>query len=115
MPEIPSDLTDKDFPWSAQELFAGRDVCLRNLEMLPLAARTDRATYEKYHVRSSYSVPMVAGGKVIGVLGLNTVGEEREIPSGVVAGTAFARGNLRQRFGAQGRRGIAPRERAEFP
>ena len=69
---------------------------------------------EKYHVRSSYSVPMVAGGKVIGVLGLNTVGEEREISSGVVAGAAFARGNLRQRFGAQGRRGIAPRERAEF-
>src|SRR5262245_63488570 len=24
VPEIPSDLTDKDFPWSAQELFAGR-------------------------------------------------------------------------------------------
>jgi two-component system, LuxR family, sensor kinase FixL len=79
VPEIPSDLSDRDFPWSAEELFAGRDVCLRSLEMLPLAARTDRATYEKYHVRSSYSVPMVAAGKVIGVLGLNTVGEEREI------------------------------------
>jgi two-component system, LuxR family, sensor kinase FixL len=86
VPEIPSDLTDKDFPWSAQELFAGRDVCLRSLEMLPLAGRTDRATYEKYHVRSSYSVPMVAGGKVIGVLGLNTVGEEREMPRELLQG-----------------------------
>ncbi len=81
VPEIPSGLTDKDFPWSAEELFAGRDVCLRSLEMLPLAARTDRATYEKYHVRSSYSVPMVTGGRVIGVLGLNTVWEEHEMPS----------------------------------
>ncbi|HJU62701.1 MAG TPA: PAS domain S-box protein [Candidatus Binatia bacterium] len=79
VPEIPSDLTDRDFPWSARELFAGRDVCLRSLEMLPLAAGTDRATYEKYHVRSSYSVPMMAGGKVIGVLGISTVFEEREI------------------------------------
>jgi PAS domain S-box-containing protein len=86
VPEIPSDLTDKDFPWSAQELFAGRDVCLRSLEMLPLAARIDRATYEKYHVRSSYSVPMVAGGKVIGVLGLNTVGEEHEVPRELLQG-----------------------------
>jgi two-component system, LuxR family, sensor kinase FixL len=79
VPEIPSNLTDKDFPWVAQELFAGRDVCLRNLEMMPLAARTDRATYEKYHVRSTYNGPMVAGGKVIGVLGLCTVWEEREM------------------------------------
>ncbi|HEY6363374.1 MAG TPA: PAS domain S-box protein [Candidatus Binatia bacterium] len=86
VPEIPSDLSDRDFPWSAEELFAGRDVCLRSLEMLPLAARTDRATYEKYHVRSSYSVPMVAGGKVIGVLGLNTVGEEREISPELLQG-----------------------------
>jgi two-component system sensor kinase FixL len=86
VPEIPSNLTDKDFPWSAQELFAGRDVCLRSLEMLPLAARTDRATYEKYHVRSSYSVPMVTGGRVIGVLGLNTVSEERAIPRELLQG-----------------------------
>jgi PAS domain S-box-containing protein len=54
--------------------------------MLPLAARTDRATYEKYHVRSSYSVPMVTGGRVIGVLGLNTVWEEREISSELLQG-----------------------------
>jgi two-component system sensor kinase FixL len=79
VPEIPSNLTDKNFPWAAQELFAGRDVCLRSLEMLPLAARTDRATYEQYHVRSTYNVPMVASGKVIGVLGLCTVWEEREM------------------------------------
>jgi two-component system, LuxR family, sensor kinase FixL len=86
VPEIPSGLTDRDFPWSAEELFAGRDVCLRSLEMLPLAARTDRATYEKYHVRSSYNVPMVTGGRVIGVLGFNTVWEEREIPSELLQG-----------------------------
>jgi two-component system, LuxR family, sensor kinase FixL len=107
VPEIPSDLTDKDFPWSAQELFAGRDVCLRSLEMLPLAARTDRATYEKYHVRSSYSVPMVAGGKVIGVLGINTVFEEREIAPELLQGqrllgeifaNALARSSAEQSF-----------------
>jgi two-component system sensor kinase FixL len=86
VPEIPSDLTDKDFPWSVQELSAGRDVCLRSLEMLPLAARTDRATYEKYHVRSSFSVPMIAGGKVIGILGLHAVSKPREVPPELLQG-----------------------------
>ncbi len=79
VPEIPSGLTDNDFPWMAQELFAGRDVCLRSMEMMPLAARTDRATYEQYHVQSTYNVPMIAGGKVIGVLGLCTVWQERDM------------------------------------
>lgn len=86
VPEIPSDLTDKDFPWVAQELFTGRDVCLRNMEMLPLAARTDRDTYERYHVRSAHNVPVVAGGKVIGVLGLCTVWEEREMSRELLQG-----------------------------
>ena len=108
MPEIPSDLTDKDFPWSARELFAGRDVCLPTLDGLPPEASTDRSTYEQYHVRSSYSVPLIAGGKPIGVLGLNTVGAGARDFSGVIAGAAFARRNLRQRFGAQECRGIAP-------
>src|SRR6266481_5089428 len=86
VPEIPSDLTDKDFPWSALELSVGRDVCFASLSALPVQAHTDRATYEKYHVRSSYSVPMVAGGKAIGVLGLNTVWEERDISRELLQG-----------------------------
>jgi two-component system, LuxR family, sensor kinase FixL len=79
VPEMSSSLTDKDFPWSARELMAGRAVCLPSLDSLPPEANIDRATYQKYHVRSSYSVPMVAGGKVIGVLSLKTAGEQREI------------------------------------
>jgi PAS domain S-box-containing protein len=86
VPEIPTDLTDEDFPWSAQELLAGRDVCLRSLELLPQAARRDRATYEKYRVRSTYSVPLFAAGNVIGVLGLNTVSEAREVSPELLQG-----------------------------
>ena len=86
IPDIPSNLTDKDFPWSARELFAGRDVCLPTLGGLPPEASTDRSTYEQYHVRSSYSVPLIAGGKPIGVLGLNTVRAERTISPELLRG-----------------------------
>jgi len=79
VPEIPSDLTDQDFPWVAQELLAGHDVSLGTLEQLPPKAHIDRATYEQYHVRSAHNVPMVAGGRVIGVLGLCTVWAERKM------------------------------------
>ena len=37
-------------------------------------------------MRSSYSVPLIAGGKPIGVLGLNTVGEERTISPELLQG-----------------------------
>ena len=35
IPDIPSTLTDKDFPWSARELFAGRDVLSTNSGRAP--------------------------------------------------------------------------------
>ena len=79
VPEIPSDLTDRDFPWMAQELFAGRDVSSRTLDGLPPQAHIDRATYDRYHIRSTHNVPIVAAEKVVGVLGLCTVWEEREM------------------------------------
>jgi PAS domain S-box-containing protein len=86
VPEIPPGLTDEDFPWMAQELLAGRDVGIRDLEMLPLAARTDRVTYEKYHVRSVYNVRMIAGGEVIGVSSLCTAWEKRDMSQELLQG-----------------------------
>ena len=79
VPDIPSDLTERDFPWVAQELFNGRDVSFRTLDGLPSEANTDKNTYERYRIRSTYNVPIVLGGKVIGVLGLCSVWQEREI------------------------------------
>jgi len=79
VPDIPAGLTDRDFPWSAQQLLAGRDVSMRTLDELPAQAQTDRVTYERYHIRSTHNVPVVLGGNVIGVLGLCSVGQEREI------------------------------------
>ena len=70
--KYPSNLTDKDFPWSARELFAGRDVCLPTLGGCRRKPTSIAPRIEQYHVQSSYSVPIVAGGKLIGVLGFNS-------------------------------------------
>jgi PAS domain S-box-containing protein len=79
VPEIPTTLTERDFPWVAQEIFAGHDVSLRSLDGLPPEAHIDRGTYERYHVRSAHNVPILVRGKTVGALGLCTVWEEREM------------------------------------
>jgi formate hydrogenlyase transcriptional activator len=84
VPDILSDFTDRDFPWVAQELLAGRDVSVRRVDDLPAQAGEDRATYERYHVRSTHNVPIVLGGRVIGVLGLCSVWRERRISQDVL-------------------------------
>ena len=84
VPDILSDFTDRDFPWVAQELLAGRDVSVRRVDDLPAQAAEDRATYERYHVRSTHNVPIVLGGRVIGVLGLCSVWRERRISQDVL-------------------------------
>jgi PAS domain S-box-containing protein len=101
VPEIASNLTERDFPWVAQELFAGRDVSVCKLDELPPQAAEDRATYERYHVRSTHNIPIVLGGKVIGVLGLCSVWKERSISKDVlqtqrVLGEIFGNAMARQ-------------------
>jgi PAS domain S-box-containing protein len=100
VPEIASDLNERDFPWMAQQLFAGRDVSVRRLDELPPQAAEDRASYERYRVQSTHNVPIVLGGTVIGVLGLCSVEKERAISKeflqtqrllGEIFGNALAR------------------------
>jgi len=79
VPDIPPDLSELDFPWVAQRLFTGHDVCFRHLDELPSDAKIDRATYERWQIRSAYNVPVSAGGAVLGVLGLCTVWQNREV------------------------------------
>jgi len=102
VPEIPDDLSERDFPWVAQELFSGRDVSVSSLDELPAAAAVDRATYERYGVRSTHNVPITAAGQVIGVLGLCAVFQQRDLLPGMLEsqrllGEVFASALTRQR------------------
>ncbi|HSK31827.1 MAG TPA: PAS domain S-box protein, partial [Candidatus Limnocylindria bacterium] len=71
-PPMPSDLTEKDFPWMARQLFAGRDVSFLDPDELPLEAQVDRATVERIQNRSVHCVPLSAGDTAVGVLNVGT-------------------------------------------
>jgi CheY-like chemotaxis protein len=78
-PGLPANLTDKDFPWSALELLAGRDVHIRALDDFPPEAQTDRATYERYGLKSALDVPMIVSGQPVGVLSMGSFRKELSV------------------------------------
>lgn len=64
---------DGAFPWSYAMLRQGSPVIFDSLEGLPDAATADHDDYEWSGVRSLLSVPLIAGGAVIGVFSVSTV------------------------------------------
>ena len=78
--EVPVNITEEEFPWSAHELKVGHDLYFPSLDALPPEAQTDRVGYGKSGVRSIYHVPLLAMGEVIGSLGLFAVSRERRLP-----------------------------------
>jgi PAS domain S-box-containing protein len=78
-PAMPSNLTEKDFPWMARQLFAGREVSFLDPSELPMEAWVDRATVEKILNRSVHCVPLLAGETPVGVLNVGTFVREQGI------------------------------------
>ena len=101
-PAIPSNLSEKDFPWMTRELFAGRDVSFLNPGDLPREAEMDRAAVERIRNRSVHCVPLVTGETPIGVLNVGTFDREQNIAPGLLQrlrllGEIFANALARKR------------------
>jgi transcriptional regulator with GAF, ATPase, and Fis domain len=80
-------------PWVLETLLAGEVVSFSTLDEIPNP--TDRATYESMGVRSSVTVPLLVGGRLMGAVGFNVLREERSWSPDVlhrlrVFATAFA-------------------------
>lgn len=97
---MPPNLTDQDFPWKARELSAGRDTHIRTLDDFPPEAEVDRATYERYGIKSSFDVSIIVGGQAVGVFSMGSFGEEQAVPPAIIqrqriVGDLFANAILR--------------------
>jgi signal transduction histidine kinase len=83
--EEPPSLVDADqFPWSAETLGRGRAVRFSRLDELPAEAVIDRASYARAGTRSKVSLPLRAGGPMLGVLGFGSVRREYAWPDELV-------------------------------
>jgi signal transduction histidine kinase len=81
---LPSILAAGQFPWTADTLRLGRVVRLPKTDALPEEAATDRAGYERLGTRSHLSIPLQAGGRMLGVLSFDSVRAERDWPDELV-------------------------------
>ena len=72
------------FPWTAKQLGRGNIVRFSRIDELPEEATIDRASYERVGTRSKVSLPLNAGGPMLGVLSFGSVRRERAWPAELV-------------------------------
>ena len=84
MEESPRVLDAGQFPWTAERLGRGEVVRFSRLEDLPEEAAIDRASYEHAGTRSKVSLPLRAGGPMLGVLSFGSVRRSREWPDEMI-------------------------------
>jgi signal transduction histidine kinase len=83
--DLPEIMEAGQFPWTASRLRDSDIVRFSRTDELPDAAAIDRASYERIGTRSHVSLPLRAGGPVLGALSLDAVDEERVWSDDVVA------------------------------
>jgi signal transduction histidine kinase len=81
---LPSILASGRFPWTAETLRRGGVVRLPRTDALPEEAMTDRAGYRCLRTRSHLSIPLQAGGPMLGVLSFDSVRTERDWPDELI-------------------------------
>jgi len=81
---LPSILAAGQFPWTAGMLRRGSIVRFPRTDALPAEAAADRASYERLGTRSHLSIPLQAGGPMLGVLSFDSVRAERDWPNELV-------------------------------
>src|SRR5207247_1805522 len=101
--KLPPILAAGHFVWTAGTLRRGGVVRFRRTDALPAAAAADRAGYERLGTRSHLSIPLQAGGPMLGVLSFDSVRAERDWPDELVdrlrlLGEAFAGALERRRM-----------------
>jgi C4-dicarboxylate-specific signal transduction histidine kinase len=83
--ELPSILlAAEQFPWTADTLRRGGVVRFSRSTELPESAVTDRGSYDRLGTRSHLSIPLRAGGPMLGVLSFDSVRGERTWPDELV-------------------------------
>jgi signal transduction histidine kinase len=82
---LPSILAVDHLVWTGATLRRGADVRFSRTDELPAEAAMDRTGYDRLGTRSHLSIPLQAGGPMLGVLSFDSVRRERTWPDDLVA------------------------------
>jgi formate hydrogenlyase transcriptional activator len=74
-------MREEDYPWSVQQVLAGRLFAISSPEELPAEAAVDRETCRRFGIKSAVCLPLSVGGEApIGALGFNALRAARDWP-----------------------------------
>ena len=73
------------FPWTSQQVLAGKTLAVSSVDDLPAAAGKDRAMFIRFGTRSTVIVPLRAGGEILGCLTFATTRRTGNWPEDLVA------------------------------
>jgi signal transduction histidine kinase len=84
-PPLPAPMyAHEHFPWSQQQLEAGRLIRVSSLAQVPAEAARDREVWRHLGIKAILTFPLAPGGAIIGALSFNTMRRERAWPDGLV-------------------------------
>ena len=76
IPAVPAPTPAKAlFPWAFDRAFAGNVACFSSIHEIPNGI--DRESYRRHGTQSAVTVPLAAGGQVLGLIGFDAVCQER--------------------------------------
>ena len=81
---LPSILVADQLVWTADRLRRGAVVRFSRTDELPPQAAMDRTGYDRFGTRSHLSIPLQAGGPMLGVLSFDSVHSERTWPEAAI-------------------------------
>jgi formate hydrogenlyase transcriptional activator len=83
--QSPEPLRQEQYPWSVQQVLAGRTVVIHALGDMPAEAAVDREHARRLGIKSSLCLPLSVGGEPpVGALAFNTLRGERDWPDALV-------------------------------
>jgi len=68
------------WPWTYQQVLLGNSVKLSKIEDLPAEAIVDKQTWTQMGAKSSITIPLNVGGKIVGTLNLGALRRHRDWP-----------------------------------
>ena len=71
--EFLQDIPLEAFPWIIGQIEQGRVVHVPSVDDLPPEARIEQDQFRRHGIRSVVNLPMIAGGQVIGLIGLEAI------------------------------------------
>ena len=84
-PQLPEPGTEQHYPWTVQQMAAGRTVVLPSIDDVPADAAVDRESARLAGIQSNVTLPLSVGGDPpLGALALNTLRARRDWPDALV-------------------------------